>query len=90
MQSYLLDTNIQLRLVQPASPQHPLIRAAADKLWERGAELVYTSQNLAEFRNVCTHPVHRNGFGFSIETANSFARQIESRFTILPDGPLIH
>jgi len=62
--SYLVDTNILLRLVQPDSPQYGIIRECTDRLWASGAELFYTSQNLAEFWNVCTRPADRNGFGF--------------------------
>jgi hypothetical protein len=45
--SYLVDTNILLRLVQPDSPDHKSIRSCTDILWAQGADLVYTSQNLA-------------------------------------------
>ena len=42
--SYLVDTNILLRLVQPDSPEYGTIRQCADRLWAQGAELFYTSQ----------------------------------------------
>ena len=69
--SYLVDTNILLRLVQPDSPEYGTIRQCTDHLWERGADLFYTSQNLAEFWNVCTRPANRNGFGFSVADADA-------------------
>lgn len=50
--SYLVDTNILLRLVQPDSPEYETVRQCTDRLWERDAELFYASQNLAEFWNV--------------------------------------
>jgi hypothetical protein len=46
--SYLVDTNILLRLVQPDSTKHTAIRQCTDLLWARGAHLYYTSQILAE------------------------------------------
>ena len=33
--SYLVDTNILLRLVQPDSPEYGTIRQCTDRLWER-------------------------------------------------------
>ena len=35
--SYLVDTNILLRLVQPDSPEYGIIRQCTDRLWVRGA-----------------------------------------------------
>jgi predicted nucleic acid-binding protein len=47
--SYLVDTNVLLRLAQPDSPEHKSIQQCAEILWAQGAELFYTSQNLAGF-----------------------------------------
>ena len=78
--SYLVDTNILLRLVQPDSPEYGTIRQCTDRLWAQGADLFYTSQNLAEFWNVCTRPADRNGFGFSVAETDERAALIESKF----------
>jgi predicted nucleic acid-binding protein len=88
--SYLVDTNILLRLVQPDSPEYGSIRECADRLWARGADLFYTSQNLAEFWNVCTRPADRNGFGFSIAETDERATLIESKFSFAPDSEATH
>ncbi|MGH9604553.1 MAG: type II toxin-antitoxin system VapC family toxin [Terracidiphilus sp.] len=88
--SYLLDTNILLRLVQPDSPEYGTIRQCTDRLWALGADLFFTSQNLAEFWNVCTRPADRNGFGFSVAETDERALLIESRFSLLPDTDAIH
>ena len=74
--SYLVDTNILLRLVQPDSPEYGTIRQCTDRLWAGGADLFYTSQNLAEFWNVCTRPADRNGFGFSVAETDERAALI--------------
>ena len=84
--SYLVDTNILLRLVQPDSPEYGTIRQCADRLWERGADLYYTSQNLAEFWNVCTRPADRNGFGFSVAETDERATLIEAKFSFAADS----
>ena len=88
--SYLVDTNILLRLVQPDSPEYGTIRQCTDRLWERGADLFYTSQNLAEFWNVCTRPADRNGFGFSVAETDERATLIESKFSFAPDSEATH
>jgi predicted nucleic acid-binding protein len=88
--SYLADTNILLRLVQPDSPEYGTIRQCTDRLWERGAELFYTSQNLAEFWNVCTRPADRNGFGFSVAETDERAALIEAKFSLAADSEATH
>ncbi|WP_263383260.1 type II toxin-antitoxin system VapC family toxin [Granulicella arctica] len=88
--SCLVDTNILLRLLQPNNPDYNMIRQCTDKLWHEGAILFYTSQNLAEFWNVCTRPISRNGCGFSIVETNRRATLIEARLTFAPDSEATH
>jgi predicted nucleic acid-binding protein len=88
--SYLVDTNILLRLVQPDSPEYGVIRECTDRLWARGADLFYTSQNLAEFWNVCTRPADRNGFGFSVAETDERAALIEGKFSFAADSVATH
>ena len=88
--SYLVDTNILLRLSQPDSPEHKSIRSCADFLWAQGADLFYTSQNLAEFWNVCTRPADRNGFGFSISETDDRATLIEAKLNFAADSEATH
>ena len=88
--SYLVDTNILLRLVQPDSPEYGTIRRCTDRLWAQGADLFYTSQNLAEFWNVCTRPADRNGFGFSVAETDERAALIESKFSFAADSEATH
>jgi predicted nucleic acid-binding protein len=88
--SYLVDTNVLLRLVQPDSPEHGSIRQCTDILWGQGADLFYTSQNLIEFWNVCTRPPGRNGFGFSISEADERASLIEAKLNFIADSEATH
>jgi predicted nucleic acid-binding protein len=88
--SYLVDTNVLLRLVQPDSSEHESTRQCAEILWSQGADLFYTSQNLAEFWNVCTRPPDRNGFGFSISEADERASLIESKLIFAADSEATH
>ncbi len=87
---YLADSNILLRLSKPDDHDYSVVRAAVDSLWAAGADLCYTSQNLAEFWNVCTRPADRNGFGLSIAEADRRATLIEADLVLLPDNELIH
>jgi hypothetical protein len=55
-----------------------------------GADLFYTSQNLAEFWNVCTRPADRNGFGFSVAETDERATLIEAKFSFAADSEATH
>lgn len=82
---WLIDTNILLRLVEILSSQHPEAKNAIDKLLAQGNTLYLLLQNVSEFWNVCTRPLDKNGFGFSIEQADAELSKIEQVFDILPD-----
>src|SRR5579884_1078665 len=88
--SYLLDTNILLRLSKRESPEFSTIRAALRSLAQKNARLCYTPQNLIEFWNVATRPLVRNGFGLSTHEVNEAASRIEKAFILLPDRAEIH
>lgn len=64
--SYLIDTNVLLRLSKQDDPNHGMVHAAIDALTKRGTQLCYTAQNISEFWNVRTRPASHNGFGLSI------------------------
>ena len=88
--SYLVDTNILLRISRPRDPSYNQVRSSLQVLRSRGTAVHFTSQNLAEFWNVCTRPADKNGFGLSIADVNRRAQVIESTFTLLPDTPQVH
>jgi predicted nucleic acid-binding protein len=87
---YLTDTNIIVRVSQREDPNYGIIRTALASLRAAGALLCFTSQNLAEFWNVCTRPATQNGYGLSIAETDRRAELIESSFTPLPDTEKIH
>ena len=64
--SYLIDTNILLRLSKHDDPRHRLVKTALEALTGRGSDICCTPQNISEFWNVCTRPKDHNGFGLSI------------------------
>ena len=85
--SYLVDTNVLLRLTDKGDPLRGIVNDAVTALLERGERIYYTQQNRREFWNVATRPVNKNGFGFSVsETVDRLVR-IDAIFTRLPDRP---
>ena len=74
----LLDTNILLRLAEPAHPQAAAAATAVDTLRRNGDVPVVLSQNLYEFYVVATRPKAVNGLGMSPEDAVSRIARIES------------
>jgi predicted nucleic acid-binding protein len=82
---YVLDSNILLRLGIQRHADFRQIRSAIDELEARNALLAYTLQNMTEFWNAATRPVDRNGFGLTIQEADTIAQEFERTFTLLPD-----
>ena len=88
--SYLVDSNILLRIPRWNDPADALIDDAVSALRKSGAILYFTHQNIAEFWNVATRPVAGNGFGLSPEEAELEVRSIENAMVLLPDSPLVY
>jgi predicted nucleic acid-binding protein len=88
--SYLLDSNILLRWVQPRDVTYSAAHEAVEALQRQRARMCYTSQNLGEFWNVCTRPNASNGFGLMPSEADLRARSFESQFLLLEDNREIH
>jgi predicted nucleic acid-binding protein len=87
----LVDTNVLIRSVQKSHPACRIARRALVAMYREGHELFLTTQNVAEFGNVCTRPVDVNGLGLSIEGADRYTAQLERIFGILPDStPAFH
>lgn len=85
---YLADTNILLRFLLRNDPAYPSIRQAVRTLKSRGEQIVTTSQNMAEFWNVCTRPITvRGGLGLSVEATEMRLRLLERHFPVLPNSP---
>src|SRR5580704_14716009 len=85
--SCLVDTNILLRVARRSDPQHKLVDTALARLGGQGAIFYYTHQNIAEFWNVMTRPVVRNGFGLTVTEAEREVRLIEAG---MPDSEAVY
>ncbi|MGD2180184.1 type II toxin-antitoxin system VapC family toxin [Lusitaniella coriacea] len=82
MTQYLLDTNIVLRLSNPADRQHRLVVQAVATLLARADECYLTAQILIEFWVVATRPIDVNGLGWSIEQVRHVIDRLRDRFPV--------
>ena len=87
MASYLADTNLLLRMADPASSQHPIATKALARLFSQGDEVFLTPQNFIEFWAVATRPVEANGFGWNSERTTKEVADLQKRFPLLADTP---
>lgn len=83
--TFLIDTNIILRLAQPEHPMYADAFNAIATLIRREESYYLTSQNLIEFWRTCTRPLDKNGLGMTITEAERELTQLESNFPILWD-----
>jgi len=88
--SALVDTNVLLRRTQPDHPSHRAAVESVARLLGGGEPLYFTFQNIAEFWNVATRPIERNGLGFSIALVLREVGIIEQSLALLPDSPAIY
>jgi predicted nucleic acid-binding protein len=83
--AFLLDTNILLRLVEPSHMMHAEALAASSALLGAGETVYIAPQNIAEFWNVSTRPLDKNGLGFTPAQTNGEVTRLESLFTLILD-----
>ena len=88
--SFLLDTNILLRLVEPAHSMHAAALDASSALLAADEAVHIIPQNIAEFWNICTRPIAQNGLGFSSKQTDAEVSRLEILFPILLDEPHIY
>jgi predicted nucleic acid-binding protein len=87
--TYLVDTNVLLRLSQPTHPMHQSARTAVQALIERGHPLVTMPQCLWEFWAVATRPATAGGgLGMATEDAQTAVEYFEALYPTLPESPL--
>jgi|SRR5437588_10828714 len=87
---YLADTNILLRWVTPADPQHSQAVNSVKELQRRGEIVHITPQNLIEFWGVATRPAAANGLGMSPAEAEKQVESLELLFPLVPDTPDVY
>src|SRR6266851_4260861 len=88
--SWLVDTNILLRIARRSDPQYKSVDSALARLAEQGTTLHFTHQNIAELWNVMTRPVTSNGLGLSAAETDREVRAIEAGMILLADSALVY
>lgn len=88
--SYMVDSNILLRTIQPGHAMYPEATRAVGNLLQQSEVIHVLPQNLYELWVVATRPVANNGLGLSVQDATREISSIESHFTFLPDTPAIY
>jgi predicted nucleic acid-binding protein len=84
--SYLVDTNVLLRLAQPKNPhQREAVRAL--RILRRQPEpLGILAQNLIEFWAVATRPASSNGLNLTVDETARQLGKLKALFKLLPDS----
>lgn len=81
----LTDTNLLLRLSEPAHTLHQTAVEATDRLRSWGHELVVVPQCMYEFWSVSTRTVAANGLGRTSLEAEAHVARLVRLFTLLRD-----
>ena len=85
MATYLIDTNILLRIADPKSEKRALALQALEKLADEGHALCITSQVVTEFWSVAIRPPNVNGLGFDTETVRTAVEDMIGQFPLLSE-----
>jgi predicted nucleic acid-binding protein len=88
--SYLVDSNVLLRLVYRCDAMHTDAQNAYTILREEDRALFIVPQNLIEFWAVATRPVSANGLGLTVEEAARESSLLKGLLTLEPDTPAIY
>lgn len=88
--SYVLDSNILLRMVQPTHSMHAEATQATTSLLRRGEIIHVIPQILYEFWSVATREVQFNGLGLSTPDAQTELVRLKNLFLFLPDSSAIY
>ena len=84
---FLVDTNLLLRLVEPASPKRVVANQAILKQKAAGNEAVLVPQGLFEFWTVATRTTAANGLGYPADKVELLVEKFRREFPLLPDTP---
>lgn len=89
--NWLADTNIWLRLSEPAHPMFAPAFQAVGTILGRSEEIVLVPQVITEYWRVVTASAsQRGGFGWEPAQADAEVRQLEAQFPMRQDTPDIY
>jgi predicted nucleic acid-binding protein len=85
--SWLLDTNVLLRLADAQSTEHTVAEAAIEHLIVGEESVFICTQVLVEFWAVATRPESASGLGWSTATTVEAIRAPRRQFPLLNEAP---
>ena len=88
--SYLPDTNILLRTMQPTHSLYEEAVRAVETLLMQGETLYLIPQTIRELWNVATRPIANNGLGLSPQQASTEINRLETTLTFVADSPIVY
>jgi len=89
MATYLLDTNVVLRLCDSKAASFPTVLRAVSTLKTQGHDLYLTPQNFVEFWAVATRPVTANGLGWAPDRTKREINGLLDLFPVLEDSATV-
>lgn len=87
--SYLVDTNVLVRLVHQVDPMHLDVKSACTTLQTQGEILCIIPQNLIEFWVVATRPTSANGLCLTLTETSQELSILKEIFQLKPDTSTI-
>jgi predicted nucleic acid-binding protein len=90
MSTYLADTNILVRWVQPRTAEHEQAVSAVECLRRSGHTVLIAPQAVMEFWSVATRPAVANGLGLSVEQTQAEVLKVEGVFPLVPETPAVY
>ena len=88
--AYLIDTNVLLRWMRLADPDHETAQQAIGRLTAQGERLYVAPQSIVEFWYVATRAVARNGYGLTVVEVEPQIARIERTCLMADDAPAIY
>jgi predicted nucleic acid-binding protein len=83
----LVDSNIVIRLLHHASPQHQTALDASEKLRLARHDLCLAPQNIYEIWSVATRPTNVNGLGLSFAQIRAEVANLKAYHQLLAETP---
>ncbi|MEP6755432.1 MAG: type II toxin-antitoxin system VapC family toxin [Chthonomonadales bacterium] len=80
-----VDTNVLIRYVNAAYPEHAVIKRKVDGLIAAGHEICLCNQVIHEYWTVCTRPLANNGMGFDVDRTYDQIQRILTGYNLLAD-----
>ncbi len=85
----LVDTNILLRMAEPAHSQQKIAHQSTQALLARAEKLIIVPQILYEFWVAATRPIAQNGLGWTSIVADAELAKAQNIFELIDETPSV-